>query len=231
MALNPELKRVSEHMLALGLGALAHANWHANYMSFENSKWPELSVLQAAHAAEILIKARIAEEHPLLVFEQLPRSTQVTDNFLELKHLFERAKTIQYSELPERLWATTGIKLENLEKYQSFGRLRNSIQHFAPPPEIDFSGETIDFIFEVIDPFINTCWSLYAIDYNEDNEPYIYLIEGLVRRGIKFLISPDSIDQLRYVDFDWPKNKPGYEQEMKKRLALVGFIKQSSKHS
>lgn len=231
MVLNPELKRVSEHMLALGLGALAHANWHANYMSFENNKWPELSVLQAAHAAEILIKARIAEEHPLLIFEQLPRSTQVTDNFLELKHLFERAKTIQYLELPERLWAATGIKLKNLEKYQSFGRLRNSIQHFAPPPEIDFSGETIDFIFEVIDPFINTCWSLYAIDYNEDREPYIYLVQGLVRRGIKFLISPDSVDQLQYVDFNWPQNNPGYEQEMKKRLALMGFTEQHGSHS
>ncbi|AFZ03158.1 hypothetical protein Cal6303_4249 [Calothrix sp. PCC 6303] len=217
-------------MLALGLGALAHANWHANYMSIENSKWPELSVLQAAHAAEILIKARIAEEHPLLIFEQLPRS-KVTDNFLEMKHLFESARTIQYSELPERLWATTGMKLENLEKYKSFGRLRNSIQHFAPPPEIDFSGETINFIFEVIDPFINTCWSLYAIDYNEDIDRHIYLIEGLVERGIKFLISPNCVKQLKHVDFDWPKNNREYEQEMKKRLALMGFIEQNSRHS
>ena len=37
-----------------------------------NDHWPELSVLQAAHAAEFLVKARIAEEHPLLVFERLP---------------------------------------------------------------------------------------------------------------------------------------------------------------
>ena len=221
--MNPELKRVSEHMLALGLGALAHANWHANYMSFENDKWPELSVLQAAHAAEILIKARIAQEHPLLICEQIPRSTQVRGYFLELKDLIERAKTIQYSELPERLWATTGIKLENLEKYQSFGRLRNCIQHFAPPSQIDFSRETLDFIFEVIDPFINSCWSLYAIDYNEDAEQYIYLIAGLISRGIKFMVSPDCVDDLQHVDFDWPKNNPQYEKEMKKRFMLMGF--------
>jgi hypothetical protein len=221
--LNPELKRVPEHMLALGLGALAHANWHSNYMSFENDKWPELSVLQAAHAAEILLKARIAEEHPLLIFEQLPRSTQVTDSFLELKHLFERAKTIQYSELPERLWATTGMKLENLEKYQSFGRLRNSIQHFAPPSETDFSRETVDFIFEVIDPFIHGCWNLYAIDYNEDSEPYIYLIESLIRKGVKFLVSPNSVEDLKHVDFEWPKDNLAYEREMKRRFAHMGF--------
>ncbi len=229
--MNPELERISEHMLALGLGALAHANWHANYMSYQNDSWPELSVLQAAHAVEILIKARIAQEHPLLIFEQLPRSRQVTDNFLELKHLFEGGKTIQYSELPERLWATTGIKLENLDKYQSFGKLRNSIQHFAPPLEIDFSGETIDFIYEVIDPFINTCWDLYAIDYNEDDPEYIYLIGRLISRGIKFLISPGSVDSLKYVDFEWPKNNLGYEQEMKNRFALAGFTEQNGRPS
>ena len=60
------LRAVHKHMRHLGLAALAHANWHANFHSFENDWWPELSVLQAAHAAEILIKARIAQQHPLL---------------------------------------------------------------------------------------------------------------------------------------------------------------------
>ena len=43
-------------MRALVLGALAHANWHANYMSFTNDYSPELSVVQTAHAGELLIK-------------------------------------------------------------------------------------------------------------------------------------------------------------------------------
>ncbi|MCT7964005.1 hypothetical protein NG791_25340 [Laspinema sp. D1] len=216
--MNSEVKKVSEHMLALGLGALAHANWHANHMGMMNDKWPELSVLQAAHAAEILLKARIAEEHPLLIFKELPRSTQVNSDFLEGKHLFENAKTIQYSELPERLWATTGIRVANLEKYQLFGRLRNSIQHFAPPLDIDFSSEAIDFIFEVIDPFINTCWNLYAIDYNEDYERYTYLVEGLISRGVKFLVSPACAEELTNVDFEWPENNPDYKKEMERRF-------------
>lgn len=226
--MNPELERVSEHMLALGLGALAHANWHANFISNQNNSWPELSVLQAAHAAEILIKARIAQEHPLLIFEQLPRSKQVTDNFLELKHLFEGGKTIQYLELPERLWATTGIKLEKLDKYQSFGKLRNSIQHFAPPREVDFCEKTIDFIYEVIDPFINTCWGLCAIDYSENApEELVYLIDALISRGIKFLVSPNSVNfRAGDINFEWPENNPGYEQEMRNRLA-AGFIEQN----
>lgn len=70
--MNPALKGIWEHMLDLGLGALAHANRHAAYAAMENERWPQLSVLQAAHAAELIIKARIAqEEHPLLIFEHL----------------------------------------------------------------------------------------------------------------------------------------------------------------
>jgi hypothetical protein len=219
--LNLQQIKVHEHMLELGLGALAHANGHANYMSFDNDKWPELSVLQAAHAAEILIKARIAQEHPLLIFEQLPRSSQVDGDILELKHLVERARTVQYSDLPDRLWATTGITLINTEKFQTFGRLRNSIQHFVPPPNINFCTETIKFIFEVIDPFINNCWGLYAVDYNEDTEPYQYLIESLIRRSVKFLVSPSSVEYLDYDDFEWSDNDPEYIDEMKKRFMLA----------
>lgn len=81
-------------MQKLGLGALAHANRHAVYYSCDNSMWSELSVLQAAHAAELLIKARIAQEHPLLIFEDLPRSTQAINGYLDLEDLFQKEKTL-----------------------------------------------------------------------------------------------------------------------------------------
>lgn len=208
-------------MLDLGIGALAHANWHSNYTSWENSSWPELSVLQAAHAAEILIKARIAEEHPLLIFEKLPHSTQVETDILEIRHLFEGGRTVRYFDLPERLWATTGIRLPNVVTYQEFGKLRNTIQHFATPEDYDCSQKTIKFIFEVIDPFINECWRLFAIDYNEDTEPYKYFVEGLIGRGIHFLVSPDVVAHLEDMELDWPKENQEYREEMERRFATV----------
>ena len=76
-------------MLNLGLGALAHANRHAAYCCMENERWSDLSVLQAAHAAEILIKARISQEHPLLIFDRLPA---ISDDELSLDDLFEKGK-------------------------------------------------------------------------------------------------------------------------------------------
>jgi hypothetical protein len=219
--MNEQLKSISEHMLNLGVGALAHANWHSNYHSLENDRWPQLSVLQAAHAAEILIKARIAEEHPLLIFEQLPRSTQVDADSLELRHLFEKGRTVQYADLPDRLWATTGIRLPNVETFQDFGKLRNTIQHFASPGVRDCSQETIEYIFKVIDPFINDCWGLYAVDYNEDYEPYIYFVKGLVSRGVHFLVSPGVIENLEHIDLDWPENAPEYRTEMGRRFEVA----------
>ncbi|HAT5548652.1 TPA: hypothetical protein JAD17_002586 [Proteus mirabilis] len=208
-------------MLKLGLAALAHANWHANYYSFTGYMWSELSVLQAAHAAEILIKARITQEHPLLIFEQLPRSNQTNEEFLSYNQLIEKGKTIQYFDLPERLWASTGIRISNLELYQRFGKLRNSIQHFANPIEYNCCGEARNFIYEVIDPFINECWGLCAIDFNEDTEPYIYLIETLFANQTKFLVSEQAAISCDGHIFDNPDNS-SYKKIMLERFKLAG---------
>ena len=199
----PDREEVSRHMLRLGLGALAHSNWHSNYYSHENALWPELSVLQAAHAAEILVKARIAEEHPLLLFEQLPSVKKAGGQQLGVEHLIEHGRTYQWSDLPDRLWATTGLVIPDVECFRRFGFIRNQIQHFAPP-SMDLSLETIRFTFRVIDPFINQCWDLFAIDYNEDHEPYVYLIENLVRVGVPFLVSKEAARDFEHAHPEWP---------------------------
>jgi hypothetical protein len=204
-------------MLALGLGALAHANWHANYYSTDNEHWGELSVIQAAHAAEILIKARIAKEHPLLIFEQLPRPENTKKTRLSFEQLITSGRTYQYADLPARLWATTGIRLPNLEKYRAFGQLRNSIQHFAAPHR-DVSQEAIEFIYGVIDPFINKCWGLFAVDFNEDHEPYVYLVAGLIRRSVPFLVSRGVIRDWKYTDQNWSADNPAYRKLIEKRV-------------
>lgn len=59
--MNDFFEEVPQNMLDIGLGALAHANYHSAYYDEANDKWGKLSVLQAAHAAEILVKARIAQ--------------------------------------------------------------------------------------------------------------------------------------------------------------------------
>ena len=175
--MNPALENVWQHMLDLGLGALAHANRHAAYSAMENIRWSELSVIQAAHSAELLIKARIAQEHPLLIFEQLPRLTKVAGNQLDLDDLFRQGRTVQWSDLPDRLWAVTGLTNPNRKKYDEFGKLRNVIQHFGPNPAQDAGEETLRFVFEVIDPFIHECWELFAITTTRTTNLIFILLE------------------------------------------------------
>ena len=205
-------------MLDLGLGALTHANRHAAYWGPENPKWPELSVLQAAHAAELLIKARIAQEHPLLIFEHLPRAAQAASSRLDLEDLFKQGRTFQWPDLPERLWAATGISIPNRDRYERFGKLRNGIQHFAPSPVGNSSEETLRFVFEVIDPFIHDCWELFAVDYDEDSEPYVYFVQALISREIPFLVSPQAAAEFEHWDVDWAKVSTAYKNEMQARV-------------
>lgn len=218
--MNPELYGIWEHMRDLGLGALAHANRHAAYWEIDNSKWPELSVLQAAHSAELLIKARIAQEHPLLVFDKLPRSSKVSETspLLDLKDLLTNGHTFEWSELPERLWAVTGITLPQLSQFKSFGNLRNGLQHFSSNPHVGAADETLRFIFNVIDPFINECWGLFAVDYDEDSEPYLYFMPALVSREILFLVSPEAVATFNDWDVDWSSVSPTYREEMFSRV-------------
>lgn len=220
--MNSALEGIWQHMRDLGLGALAHANRHAAYTAIENPRWPELSVLQAAHAAELLIKARIAQEHPLLIFEQLPRSTKVAGTHLDVKDLFEQGRTIQWIDLPERLWAATGISLNNKDKFNAFGKLRNGIQHFSPAPrEVNIGETTLRFVFDVIDPFINECWGLFAIDYDEDYDSYEYFPSTLASYQILFLVSEEAAKHYQHWSIDWSVVDKSYKDEMETRIKKV----------
>ena len=219
------LKSVHENMIRLGLGALAHANWTSAFISWENDVWSELSVLQAAHAAEILVKARIAQEHPLLIFERIPHPDAGTQDLLSFEKLLAEGRTYQYTDLPHRLWATTGITLPSSDNFLEFGLLRNAIQHFATPLDIDLSKRTLEFIFSVVDPFINTCWNYFAIDYCEDTEPYINFLDSIILKEIPFLVSPESLEDLDDTRFMQSKNL-SYVNLMKTRIAVAKKGKQ-----
>lgn len=216
--MHPDLKGVWEHMVEQAKGALAHANRHSCYSDPETPWWEVQAVLQAAHAGELFLKARIAQEHPLLIFDQIPKPQAGGTDLLDVGDLFERGKTVQWSELPARLWATTGIRLANQDVFVAFGKLRNTIQHFAVPGGRDLSGETIDFVFKVLDPFINECWGLCAIDYDEDSSPYEYLTDALVSRELLFCVSPEAASAVCMWSVDWDGMPPAYREELVRRV-------------
>ncbi|EGR0400116.1 hypothetical protein [Vibrio parahaemolyticus] len=197
--MNPELKNISDHIHYMGIGVLSQAQRNSLYTSYGYDSLLDegvYGVLQAAHAAELIIKAAIAEQHPLLIFSSLPKSRKGDDSFLSLSDLFESGKTIQYSELPEKLWAATGYKIEDISLFNSFGKLRNCIQHFATP-DIDLRTETSRFIYLVIDPILEHFWGEYAVEY-VDLESYQDDVFGILKSRGLVVRFPESM--AKYAD-------------------------------
>lgn len=196
-----ELAKIANDMKELGLAALSHVN----NVRLTEDKWAGiLSVLQTAHAMEILAKARIAEEHPLLLFDTYPRPKKDKENKITnemtIAQLSEKGRTIEWSSIIEMLWLVADIKTVDISAFNEFGDVRNAIQHFGiVPAEKNVSYLTsLSFIYGVIDPFINESWGLFAVDYcqdyhedSDDNCNYWnYIREYLIRNEIAFKISP-----------------------------------------
>jgi len=143
-----------------------------------------------------LIKAKIAEEHPLLIFSKLPAQS-TTQDALTITELFEHGKSFTYEELPNLLWATTALRIEALDEYKSFGRLRNKIMHFAAP-NVDLADESLRFAINVMEPLLEKFWNETALSYVEDFDDVIlsegYLMDRLV--GLDIKLSRRLVDML-----------------------------------
>lgn len=223
--MDKSLRSIHEHMIRLGCGSLMHANFLGHFNDYVNDTWNELAVLQAAHSCEIFMKARLAQEHPLLIFDTIPKSTSrhVSDSgLLDFEALLEDGRAIDYSELPEKVWAATGMKFTDYQKtlYKEFGYLRNKIQHFASPKK-DFQIKTSEFIYGVIDPFINSEWGLFAINFCDDTEPFENLVPILAERNVEFLIPPElGGDVFRLIQ----NGTQSYIRKMRMQAVERGYI-------
>ncbi len=151
-----------------------------------NDKTP-MCVVHAAHAAEILLKARIAQEHPLLIFSKLPKTDQNKDS-LALMDLIESGRTLTYQEIPDQLWATTGIKIKSIEQYRIFGRLRDQIIHFSTTSARNLAKLTTCYSLEIIDPMVEHFWGSSVIEFiaRDPNSEYSTLLHlGFLEDNIR----------------------------------------------
>jgi hypothetical protein len=185
--MHPDVRAIGPHMKELGLHLFGRALINVVFNEMMNPYAHAMGVVHCAQAGELLIKARIAEEHPLLVFESLPKPTE-GDAKLELKQLLVEARTIKYSELPNTLWAATGDRIKDHAGFKSFGDLRNSIAHLCLPKDVDFHARTVDYGFKIIEPLVRRWWSVDVVEFMEqyDEDCEEYLIETLQSRKIRF---------------------------------------------
>jgi hypothetical protein len=184
--MHPDTREVAKHMKEFGLNVLGRAIYEATFSEDMRPFAHALSVTDAAHATEILLKAKVAEEHPLLIFPRLPKPS-MTDEKLTVFGLFEYGQSFNYHELPDLLWATTGIRIDRLQEFLEFGKLRNKATHFTIP-SIELANETLKFVINVLEPLIEKFWGLSGIPYSVEWDDAIisdgYLGERLLEIGI-----------------------------------------------
>lgn len=159
--------KIASQMRDFGLSMVAKGVVNATFSEHGEPYSHAMGLVQVANGFEILIKSKIVEEHPLLVFSKIPKEANLLDGNIKMEDLIEHGQTIMYSELPDRLWATTGYKIEPIELYNKFGRIRNQIIHFAIP-NISLSEFTLEFTFKVIEKAINTWWDTTILDYAQE---------------------------------------------------------------
>lgn len=180
--MDPEVGEVAVHMKEFGLNILGRAIYDSTFSEMTKPYSHALSVVHAAQGAEIVVKAMIAEKHPLLIFKKLP-SMSSTESNLTIAKLFESGRSYEYEELPERLWAVTGYRFTKKDEFIEFGKLRNKIVHFAVPP-MDHSLSTLKFCIEVMEPLINHFWNTSALPYAEEWDEEI-VAEGHLEECLK----------------------------------------------
>lgn len=186
--MHESLEDISDRILNLATGALKRANTDAVYFDPGMEHRQSLAPLAAAHAGELVLKALIAREHPLLLFSNIGEKT--TDNEIDLDWLLKNGRTHDFSKLPSVLWATSGIKVPNIESYRRIAAIRNQIQHFVDDRDVNVQYDCLQFIYSIIDPLLHKHFGIIACEFHED-EFHDYVIGCLLSHQIKFTVPKD----------------------------------------
>lgn len=186
--MHPATRNIAGHMKDFGLHLLGRAIYDATFSEMYAPFAHALAVTHAAHGAELVVKARIAQEHPLLIFDELPKSATAAGGTLTIEHLLVRGKTVQYSELPELLWAATGYRMPDPTAFLDFGKLRNQVVHLTVPSQQSLSGDVLRFCCTTMDLLVGDFWGVSALYYSVYYDPETldggYVFEQLSQYGI-----------------------------------------------
>ncbi len=177
--------RMASQMRDFGLYMVAKGSVNATFSEHGSPYAHAMGVVHVAHGFEILVKSKIVEEHPLLIFTKIPKDSNTEDDEIKFNDLLEHGQTIMYSELPHRLWAATGYKIADLSLYNEFGKIRNQIIHFSVP-EISLADLTLKYTFQVVEKAVNEWWDTTILEYaSEYDDAYCeYVFEQLERLNI-----------------------------------------------
>ncbi len=223
--MNAELIQIPNRILEVALGALIQANHHAVFYDQYSSGWPETAVLSTATAAELVLKAIVAKEHPLLIFRDLFDLENPLHEEITVERLIERGRTYGLEHMPKLLWVTTGERIPDQKLFEKLRLTRNSIQHFCAPTNVgDLRDLARQFIYKNIDPLLKRHFSICAIEYHQDHDiGYDYIVDCLVRNELLFSI-PDNFS-IGEVDLreSLAETSSEYQHQLTEKLKENGY--------
>ncbi len=221
-------KEIPDRILENSLGALRHANTQAVFFDPGNEHWGNTSVLSAATAGELLIKAIIANQHPLLIFKDIFNIDDNASAEMPLDRMIDRSKTHDFQNLPSVLWAVCNERIPDKESFDRVRRVRNAIQHLFHPDGLNNYGAaardiSLNFIYKNIDPLLNMHFGLYAIEYHEDHHlGYDYVVSSVVQRQLKFSVPQDfSLSEIDLSEIT-AKADQDYKNWLAEELSRIG---------
>ena len=221
--MNEELSQIPSRILQLAIGALSQANTHAVYMDPGREYWDTISVINAAHAGELFLKAIIAKEHPLLIFKDIFNLDVGHSDALDIGGLLKKGRTHDFEKLPQVLWAVTGVRLPNLNCYDRLRRARNAIQHFCAPDDEQLDELSLEFIYTIVDPLIFDHFGICAIEHHEDDGvSYDYVVARLLRSQLRFSIPDDFAVTEIDLDEELVGASPEYRKWFSLKLEQIG---------
>jgi hypothetical protein len=180
-----EIDEIPERIFRMASDALTQANTHAIFNGPGVEHWANMSILDAAHAGELFLKAVIAQAHPLLIFRDLFSLDRSAQEPMDFKHIIEHGRTYNLEHLPKLLWVVHGERLPDLDSFEKLRKARNAIQHFCAP-DIDRPGDlSLTFLYRNIAPLIKRHFAADAVDFIEPDE-IGYLVEHLLRLELPF---------------------------------------------
>jgi hypothetical protein len=182
------LKGISDRILDNALGALMQANTTAVFHDPGMEHREQMSILSAALAGELFLKAIIASEHPLLIFKDLFHLDQPRNDIFDIEEIIRSGRTYGFEHLPRLLWVSTGERVADPENYDAVRVARNSVQHFCSPGNTRLRELSLQFIYRNIDPLINKHFGICAIEYHEDHVGYDHVVACLIAHELEFSI-------------------------------------------
>lgn len=212
-----EIDEIPERIFRMASDALTQANTHAIFNGPGVEHWANMSILDAAHAGELFLKAVIAQAHPLLIFRDLFSLDKSGQEPLDIRHIIEHGRTYNLEHLPKLLWVVHGERLPDLDSFEKLRKARNAIQHFCAP-DIGCPGDlALTFLYRNIDPLIKRHFSVDAVNFIEPDE-IGYLVENLIRLELSFS-SSEIIEISEFVISEALANVSGaYRKNVEQRI-------------